>query len=280
MSGTAATGVWVYAVCANVDERRLAGVAGVGGEPIRAVRAAGLTAVVGSVPLAEFGEEGLRRNLNDLARLESIARAHHRIVELSAGQGPVAPTRLATVYQDDARVSAMLSRRHDDMAAALQRVTGRQEWGVKVYGQSAERAPTASPPTVADAGSSGAGTAYLRGRRQQLAGREAARNAALNAAEGIHVDVSRHAVSARRHRPQDPQLTGDGRWMVLNGAYLVEDNASQAFAAVVASCTDRHTGVMIELTGPWPPYSFADVEVDRADQATGLVAGEPEQRLA
>jgi hypothetical protein len=235
---------------------------------VRAVRAAGLTAVVGSVPLTDFGEEGLRRNLNDLARLESIARAHHRVVEVAADHGPVAPTRLATVYQDDNRVAGMLARRRDDFTAALRRVTGRREWGAKVYGERPEPGPAATPPLPASPGAPGAGTAYLQGRRQQLARHDVARRTALAAAEAVHAELSGYAVAACRHRPQDPQLLGEDRWMVLNGAYLVEDDNAEAFAAAVAACADRHPDVTVELTGPWPPYSFADIEDAAREKAS------------
>jgi len=265
---TAGTGVWVYAICADIDDGRLSGVVGVDREPVRAVRAAGLTAVVGSVPLTEFGEEGLPRNLNDLARLESIARAHHRVVEIVADHGPAVPTRLATVYQDTDRIAGMLARRHDDFIAALGRVARRREWGVKVYGDRPEPATAVTPPLGASPGSPGAGTAYLRDRRQQLADRDVSHRTALAAAEAVHADLSGHAVAARRHRPQDPQLRGESRWMVLNGAYLVDDDIAEAFAAAVAACADRYRDVTIESTGPWPPYSFADIE-DDADLTQG-----------
>jgi len=96
----------------------------------------------------------------------------------------------------------------------------------------------------------------------------AARATALAAAEAIHADLSGHAVAARRHRPQDPQLRGESRWMVLNGAYLVDDDIAEAFAVAVAACADRYRDVTIESTGPWPPYSFADIE-DDADLTQG-----------
>jgi hypothetical protein len=56
-------------------EARLSGLHGVSGEPIRAVTRTGLTAIVGTVGLDEFGEDGLRHNLEDLDWLAATARA-------------------------------------------------------------------------------------------------------------------------------------------------------------------------------------------------------------
>ena len=103
---SAATGpsaVWAYAVAERVRLACLDKLEGVGGGRVRAVAAAGLTAIAGDVSLAEFGEAALRRNLENLAWLEATARAHHQVIETVAGEGPVVPMRLATVYRDDAR---------------------------------------------------------------------------------------------------------------------------------------------------------------------------------
>jgi len=48
--------------------------------------------------------------------------------------------------------------------------------------------------------------------------------------------------------------------MVLNVAYLLDDTRADDFAAAVAALADQHPGVRLELTGPWPPYSFAGTQ--------------------
>ena len=65
--------IWVYAL-AEREETALPGLTGVAGGPVRLIDADGLTAVVSNVSLAEFGEEALRRNLENLAWLEAVAR--------------------------------------------------------------------------------------------------------------------------------------------------------------------------------------------------------------
>jgi hypothetical protein len=67
--------------------------------------------------------------------------------------------------------------------------------------------------------------------------------------------------AAQLRAPQSPQLAGQAGQMILNGAYLVDDGRSADFAAAVRDLADRHPAVRIELTGPWPPYSFAAVDV-------------------
>ncbi|MEU8168491.1 GvpL/GvpF family gas vesicle protein [Micromonospora sp. NPDC049004] len=247
----AVTGVWLHGVVRDVDRVALATVAGMGGVPVRAVSAAGLVAVVSTAPLDEYGEEPLRRNLEDLVWLERAARTHHAVVEALARQGPVVPARLATVHTDDGRVAASLAARRAELSATLARLTGRGEWGVKGY-----LVPGASAPSVAGVGGGGVGTAYLRRRRAQLTAREEHQQVASAAADAVHVALCEVAVAGRRHAPQDRRLSGVPAPMALNGAYLVDTAALPRFTDLVGSLGSRHPGLRLELTGPWPAYSF------------------------
>ena len=253
-----ADGIWVYAIAERVVAAPLAKIRGVGGSQVRTVAAAGLTAVAEDVGLAEFGEDALRRNLEDLNWLETTARAHHAVIDTVAQQGPVVPMRLATVYSDDAHINAMLTERGEDFRSALRRISGRLEWGVKAY---ADRQPGARDDSAVSAGASGpgggAGAAYLQRRRNQLAAQKDARRETLVSAERIHAELSRYAADTRVHPPQAPQLTGIKAPMILNAAYLLDSASGEDFAKAVAALADQYPGIRLELTGPWPPYSFA-----------------------
>jgi hypothetical protein len=45
---------------------------------------------------------------------------------------------------------------------------------------------------------------------------------------------------------------------LLRAAYLVDRDAIGAFTRLVARLDDRHPGLQLLCTGPWPPYSFAE----------------------
>jgi hypothetical protein len=232
---------------------------------VHTVEEAGLVAVVGSVDLGDFGEEPLRRHLEDLDWLAATARAHDAVIDVVVGLGPALPMRLATVYLHDDRVRTLLTEGQHAFRAALRRVTGRTEWGVKAYADPhALAGPERSSEAGADSGAPGPGTAYLLRRRAQLSAREAAEQRATAHGEDVYAALGRIAASSRQHPPQDPRLSGDQGWMVLNGAYLVDDERADEFAAAVTALGDEHQGVRLEMTGPWPHYSFAGIEKERA----------------
>jgi len=176
----------------------------------------------------------------------------------------VLPTRLATVYSSDKTMAAVLDGRREELLAALRRVGGRVEWGVKAYAVPESEQPKAerreSAPAEggapADAGGRGAGLAYLKRRKEQLSARAESQRSAAAGADVVHGHLSRHAAEARLHPPQSPQLSGDKRPMMLNAAYLVDAEDDTGFASEVAAAADEHPELDLNLTGPWPPYSF------------------------
>lgn len=267
--GVMSEGVWAYAITAESGAADLSWLTGVGGAPVRAAACSGLTMLVSDVSLAEFGQTALRENLEDLDWLDAVARAHHHVIDAAARLFPLLPTRLATVYSSDDAACAALTERGTELRAALDRVGGRVEWGVKAYAE-----PTASDESVSprepagaragrgagDGAGSGAGLAYLKRRRAALAADQQARSATVAAARSVHARLAGHAVDSRLHPPQAAQLSGVRLPMLLNAAYLIGADEGTSFTAAVAAEAAAHPELRIELTGPWPPYSFAGDE--------------------
>jgi hypothetical protein len=262
--------VWAYAVAKPVRPACLDELVGVGSGRVRAVAAAGLTAIAGDVPVAEFGEAALRRNLEDLAWLEDTARAHHRVIAAVAREGPVVPMRLATVYRDDAGAAAALAEFAGDFRSAIARTREHKEWAVKAYAAGPAEPdgtggdPEPAAPRESDRAPAGSGAAYLARRRHQLSAHEHARRDAAATAELIHARLAQLADESRLHPPQSPQLAGRRAQMILNAAYLLANDRDGDFAAAVTDLAERHPAVRLEITGPWPPYSF--VGPPEADQ--------------
>jgi hypothetical protein len=258
-------GVWVYAITAASSAREeWHELRGLGGVPIHLISGSGLVAVASTVPLDEFGEGPMRRNLENLDWLATTARAHDAVVCMVARSGGTVPTRLATVYLNDDRVQTVLDKHAEELHALVQRVTHRTEWGVKAYRGSQEpKEPEENDIVAADeqgATRPGAGREYLQRRRAQLVARRSDDEHTERTVRDVHAALSALAADSRRRRPQDPRLTGRRERMVLNGSYLVDNARSAEFAQAVAALGEKTHGLRLELSGPWPPYSFASFE--------------------
>jgi len=229
------TGVWAYAITEDGHlsgpdgEVDLSWLTGVGETKVRTVASGGLSVLVSDVSLADFGEAALRENLENVDWLDEVAREHHYVIDAAARLFPLLPVRLATVYRGDATVCAALTSRCGQLRDVLHRVGGRVEWGVKVY---AVRESTA---------------------------------AAVTSAQAVHAELTAKAAGTRLHPPQSARLSGVRQPMLLNAAYLLESSDCVTFTAAVAGQATAHPELRVELTGPWPPYSFAGPGDDRAD---------------
>jgi hypothetical protein len=241
----------MYAIVRGLPEGPDLGT-GLSGRPLEAVRERDLSAVVSAVSLDEFGEEGLRTNLERLDWLEEVARAHDAVVHEVAAHGPTAPLRLATICLDDEGVRRRMVERYDDLMEVLDRVQDCREWSVKLIAPP-RRAP--QPEPVA-AGSSG-GADYLRRKKAQSEARLSHESEALETADRVHEDLSASTRASRRLPGQDPRLTGHEGTMVLNAAYLVHERDETAFLDSLRRVTEQLADLTVEHAGPWPPYSFA-----------------------
>ncbi|MFI1469325.1 GvpL/GvpF family gas vesicle protein [Streptomyces wuyuanensis] len=266
---------YVYAVTRPFDESAAPlreDVRGVAGAPARLLPHDGLVAVLSDVPAEDFSHVALRERLEDLDWLAATARGHDAVVSaLTAATTPL-PLRLVTVCRDDDGVRRLLDSGRDQFTRALERLDGRVEWGVKVYAEGAGSAQEPRGDAGARAGNAAAraadggsaqvrrpasGRDYLKQRMRRRDATEGVRAQADAVSRTLHTELSRYAEAEQVHRPQDPRLPGAVRGNVLNAAYLVPREKGEAFAEEVRRLTPPGTGIRVELTGPWAPYSFA-----------------------
>jgi Gas vesicle synthesis protein GvpL/GvpF len=249
--------LWAYCVTRSGEPPA---VAGVHGAPVERVEEKGLGAFVSRVPLDEFGEEPLRRNLNDLDWLERVARSHEAVLERALDHGTIVPLRICTIFADEQGVARMLAEQATPLQTALDALSGRQEWGVKLLVDRASLDRVAAERTPPEEGleGQGAGGAYMLRRRHERHVREAADRLAEGLADDVHARLLDWASDAVVNPPQNRELSGHEGDMLLNAAYLVETAKVDRLRELVDELGEQHRGLgaRLELTGPWPPYNF------------------------
>ncbi|MFG3350254.1 GvpL/GvpF family gas vesicle protein [Streptomyces sp. NPDC048018] len=258
--------LYVYAVGAGREalDDVASEVSGIDGAATRCVVGpGGLTALVSPVDAVRFAEEALPAQLEDLERLEVIARAHHAVVDAAFSRTPVLPLRLATVYHSEERVLDMLTERRVSFETLLHRLDTHVEMGVKVYALAPAGDGRGTAAAVEDPVSPG--RAYLQRRRAQRRAADEVYRAAAATAEQTVRQAELYAVARAVHRPQQNDWAAGRGENVANDAYLVPPSQVPAFRAGVAALADTACGVAVEVTGPWAPYSFASPEATGAE---------------
>ncbi|MGW5366583.1 GvpL/GvpF family gas vesicle protein [Actinopolymorpha pittospori] len=196
----------------------------------------------------EIPEEEVSEN----GRVAELAMAHDAVVRAIFDQAPALPLRLATVVVDDQSAVRVLEQYHDEAVLRLDRLDGHREWGVRLCREQATQTPS---PTLDDGGGARpTGTAYLQRRRQALRAGEEARQQERGLTEDVFTTLGAFASEMGRR----PGASAD---VILNAAYLVDAAAETAFLAAAQSQVGALAphGIRVDVTGPWPPYSFAQL---------------------
>jgi hypothetical protein len=210
--------------------------------------------VAADAPLGRYDAPAIEGHLRDLEWVSRCALGHEAVIEHAARQGTVIPMKLFTLFHGDERALAHVRQGRRRLGRVLARVTGRQEWGLRLLlDESRARRRAAAP--AARRGRGGAGTRFLlRKEAEHGALRRVVAEGRREAGRWFRT-LARGADAARRRA-----ATGDppGSRLLLDAAFLVRRDAAPRFRATVSDLRRRLAGkgYTAVLTGPWPPYNF------------------------
>ncbi|CAN5885863.1 hypothetical protein BH24ACI5_BH24ACI5_23240 [soil metagenome] len=227
-----------------------------GAERARAVAVTStLWVILAEVPLETYGPGNLERHLSDMDWVGRIALAHETVVEHFAHRAgaTVIPMKLFTMFSSPARAVADITKRKASITAAMRRIAGAEEWGIRVM----RGVPSAVPPVRAAKAASGA--AFLAAKKQA---RDDAQQAKLAAAE-VAVDAFEClAAVARDVRRRDDAPASGAAPPLLDAAFLVPASRRARFKSLARREAARcaQAGAQMTLSGPWPAYNFVQDE--------------------
>jgi Gas vesicle synthesis protein GvpL/GvpF len=188
-------------------------------------------------------------DLSESGRLAVLARGHDSVVRTAVAAGPVLPLRFGTVVADEQGARQLLRAHADAARDRLARIGDAHEWGIRLVRALEEPALTGPRPDREDM----SGTEFLTRRREAQLARTAAARAAGSAADRVEESLAPHVRESLR-RGGAP-----GSSLLLDVACLVPAADDRAFLAAVDRLSGelRDEGLDLDITGPWPPYSFA-----------------------
>jgi hypothetical protein len=226
--------------------------------PVRALDAgAGLWLIVSDVDAAEYGEEAIAAGLKDLDWVSRRAMGHEAIVEQFLRKAALLPAQLFTIFMNDERALAHVSRDRRRIERILNRVAGHVEWGLRLtWDEQAARAAVEDAHAPASGARHRSGSAYLTRKRDLLDVNRAQLAAARAEATTVHRSLQKHARDAVRRTTTEQAAPGSR--LLLDAAYLVPATRAAAFRGAVRQRARKlaDSGIAAALTGPWPPYNF------------------------
>jgi hypothetical protein len=196
---------------------------GVAGEPLERRTIDGLTAIVGATDAAES------------EAAEDAVLRHTRIVdELFERSAALLPARYGRGFADEAALAAAVRDNAAVLLAALDRVRGCVELGVRALAP----APTESA-------------------RPAMSGRDYMQRRLAELAESEQLALELHESLARVARASERNVELRSRFL-LSASYLVPKEDVEVFRGEVQALQTAHPELSVVCTGPWPPYSFTN----------------------
>jgi hypothetical protein len=240
-----------------------------GQNPLFLHRFLDVTAVVSMVSLEEFSGPLAESRMQDLSWVGPRACRHEEVVEQVVRLSAVLPARFGTIFHSLESLEMRLKKHHGAISKFLDQVADKEEWAVKGLLDRAKAKEELFSITLAKEeghlASLSPGMRYFQEQRMR-AGVEKELNSWLKEVYKELASVLIHYASGFcERRVFSREATGNERDMVLNWAFLVPRGVLADFRAGIDRANTEHArhGLVLGLTGPWPPYSFSpSLEMD------------------
>lgn len=224
-----------------------------------------VTAIACEVPVGDFAGESAEGHLGSLDWVGPRAVFHGEVVQKVIDHAPVLPARFGTLFSSRESLTRFIAANHETIVSFLDRVAGHEEWGLKVLiskGKAIEHLiDTEMAPHAADLASASPGIRYFKEKQiRNLAEKRVGAWAHELAAK--LVSQVRDLASDSRRRPTTPADDREGGVSVAaHWAFLLPEGKASGVISAFNRANSHHedVGLMFEMSGPWPPYSFTPV---------------------
>ncbi len=212
-----------------------------GASAVEAIACEGFECWVSRVDRGEFADR-LNQNMENLDWLAAASVHHQRVVAALAANAEILPARFGTIFLSQESLQADVKRRRSSLLESFKRISGSEEWGVKVFSL-----PTAARPSVV----ARSGKEYLQRKADALHSQ---------ASRALDPEVKTFGEAlAKLSRAADfsAKVSSGQRDLEWQASFLVPQKAQGKLQALLKKYALKWKDQRrIECSGPWPPYSF------------------------
>jgi Gas vesicle synthesis protein GvpL/GvpF len=232
----------LYAYCLAEGLDQLGSISGISSAPVRLLQVADL-----SVLVSDYDGE-------TIPVTREHALSHAAVVQSVLDQTTPLPCRFGTLVSEQ-HLRNFLTTNKPAIATKLAHVRGCVEMNVKVI------YPVPDLENVTDEQAQvGPGTAFLEEKRRALGGDERFADQRADLSNLL----SKHLSSLTRDEQISVRASDTG--VLMAAAHLVESPQIQRYREKMATARDTRPELRFLISGPWPPYSFANIELEFKSQ--------------
>ncbi|WP_216830682.1 GvpL/GvpF family gas vesicle protein [Alkalihalobacterium elongatum] len=229
-----------------------------------------ITAVLCELDSNEFSIDSIEKNTQDPQWLTVKATHHHEIVNNLHKSCTVVPLKFCTIYSNETSLKQELQQNQEDILKLFTRFENCDGWNVKIYCQKEtwlafwevhDRTVLKEKEKISQMSP---GTQFLMKKKLKQKLIHTVDSHIEKVIHQFHELLIKNSTQYTSKKIWNKQVTGKQEEMVWNGVYLVENNDDtlNEIKKVIKQFQLNYEkqGLMIEITGPWPPYDFLDVE--------------------
>ena len=221
----------------------------------------GLFAIYTAVSDEEFSQEAVDRRSGDLEWLGAIGYRHQNVAAELMKSTAIIPLRAFTLFSSREALDRYLHENGEVLAKTLERLDGKREWTLRVEFD-AERFNDALTNRVdslrelaTQIESANPGRAFLLRKKLDEEKKKASRDAEQQVVSEIESAV---LDKLKCETVAESRIDRDGAFPQIN--VLLNRDEESTLQELLDELAPRYDGegVVLGLTGPWPPYTFAN----------------------
>jgi len=221
----------------------------------------GVSAVFTSVEDEEFSQETIDRRAADLEWLGAIGYRHQSVVQDVMKKTAVVPLRAFTLFSSEEALRRYMREHADMLRAALDRLDGKQEWTLRVelepqkWSDALVSRVDSLRELQQQIESASPGRAFLLRKKLD----DEKKRASHDAEQSLVTEIERAVLQRLRcETVAESRERRDGGFPQIN--VLINRDEEATLQELHGTLNDRYAseGVSLALTGPWPPYTFAN----------------------
>jgi hypothetical protein len=216
----------------------------------------------------DFSEENFRKHLSDYEWLETNAREHVEVINRIMAYNAVIPFKFGTIFQAESSLKQFITDYSDSLKENFHHTGGREEWSVKMYcdrtklckqiDELSEEAAALEKQIMA----SSPGRAYLLKRKKTDLIENEMDRISKKFGQEYFDEFKALSESTNLNNLLPKEFTGREDTMILNATFLVNKSNVTDFKETLEKLKkkDGNSGFLLEITGPWPPFSFISIK--------------------
>lgn len=257
-------GILVYCIAKEPDDAitQINGMDGI--NKLYMIESQGLYAVVSDVGLDEYGEENMAEKGEDIEWLKERATIFMDIILKINAVVSIIPMKFLTIFTTEDRVKEIINDNLEQFLHNFDKITNRQELSVKIYCDDKKYKEKVMGEEISNFEKTLAGkpkgAAFFLKKKFEGELDDKIQTKICNIADKFASSITQFAVEMKSNKLLAKEISGITTPMILNCAYLVSDEQKDQFLDAVDEQKNDYeeSGFLIEVSGPWPPYSFCD----------------------